>query len=156
MLTVFSYVIVQFYVCVPIPKHTSVGERKNIYLWFTLKASDHFASCGRNSAVHLQHKKYLSKKKKNPSNFFRDNRSFSKTIHQINRSLFCLLMSKLPPQISLTYCTCTTTLSISPFCACIWGSTDSCHLQKVFYLTGMHRIHLVKHIRKRRRVSTRE
>lgn len=101
-------------------------------------------------------KNTLVKKKKNPSNFFRDNRSFSKTIHQINRSLFCLLMSKLPPQISLTYCTCSPTLSISPFCACIWGSTDSCHLQKVFYLTGMHRIHLVKHIRKRRRVSTRE
>lgn len=152
MLTVFSYVIVQFYVCVPIPKHTSVGERKNIYLWFTLKASDHFASCGRNSAVHLQHKKYLKKKILAISSETTD-----LSPRQYTRSIeVCLLMSKLPPQISLTYCTCSTTLSISPFCACIWGSTDSCHLQKVFYLTGMHRIHLVKHIRKRRRVSTRE
>lgn len=40
MLTAFLYAIIQFYVCVPIPKCSSVGEGKNIYLWFTSKASE--------------------------------------------------------------------------------------------------------------------
>lgn len=40
MLIAFLYAIVQFYVCVPVPKCTSVGERKKVYVRFTLKASE--------------------------------------------------------------------------------------------------------------------
>lgn len=37
---------------------------------------------------------------------------------------FSCLMSKAPPQISLTHCMYSTTLSISPIYACLWDSSD--------------------------------
>lgn len=150
----FNFMSVYLYLSVPLQ------ERGRTFTYDSLRkqVNNPLASCGRNLAVPLQHTKYLCKQK-TPGNFFRGNRFFSKTINKINKNILSVLMSKPPPQISFTYCTYSTTLSSSPFCACLWGSIDSCYLHEVFCLTGMHRFDwqqntdFVQHIGKRR-IST--
>lgn len=97
MLTRFPYAIVQFHVCVPVPKCTSVGEGKKVYIRFTLKASEQsFSFTGKELCSPFARQKIPLQAKK-ISNFFRDNRFFLKTRHKINKNIISLLMSKCPP-----------------------------------------------------------